>query len=404
MLPDHYATLGVAPSSRPAAIRAAYVELMRRYHPDKNPSDAHKARVRAITAAYAVLSVPDLRVSYDLERAKLVAAQSPIFMPERPPWRATPLLAAMFGLAVIALLLPFLIPPPFVPPQQTGPTSSVGVGGHEPTAQLEHGQSADRSAPVALCSSPAAAGQIKRELFLRAARLRGSDRATYERLSDYSLIRFDSPPLAKAGPSTVSCEVSVAVSLAPGVTTPSGRSAVTGKIGYLLRADGSYRDTISLITEGSIVRELATLSRASSVTADAADLSAVPEAGAVSEHAKLVEPSPSIAPRATPIQASAETQRPPQQNPSFSCRLAKSWAEMSVCSSAALAAIDRQMAFLHGTSMGRADEHQRALLLQSHARFLSLRDQCTVGSCVYSAYVAQIRGINDIMAGRQPAH
>lgn len=140
MLPDHYATLGIAPSSRPAAIRTAYVELMRRYHPDRNPSAAGAAWVRAITAAYAVLGVPDRRAAYDLKRIRMVAAAGSVFMPERPQWRLTPLLAVIFGLAVIVLLLPLLIPPPLIQPERSGPTSSVG--GRQQAAPLEQDQSA----------------------------------------------------------------------------------------------------------------------------------------------------------------------------------------------------------------------------------------------------------------------
>ena len=45
MTEDHYATLGVEPRSEAAAIRAAYLALMRRYHPDKNDSPAAVERV-----------------------------------------------------------------------------------------------------------------------------------------------------------------------------------------------------------------------------------------------------------------------------------------------------------------------------------------------------------------------
>lgn len=124
MLPDYYATLGITPSSRPAAIRAAYVELMRRYHPDLNSSAGGAVRVRAITAAYAVLGVPDRRVAYDLRRTRLVAAEGSALMPERRQWG--PFLAAAFGLALIVLVLPLLISPPLIPPERSGPTSSVG--------------------------------------------------------------------------------------------------------------------------------------------------------------------------------------------------------------------------------------------------------------------------------------
>lgn len=138
MLPDHYATLGIAPNSRPAAIRAAYVELMRRYHPDLNSSAADAARVRSITAAYSILGVPDRRAAYDLKRARLVAAEDPVSMPERPQWR--PFLGAAFGLALIVLLLPLLVPPPSNPPERSDSISSGG--GRKQAVPLKQDQTA----------------------------------------------------------------------------------------------------------------------------------------------------------------------------------------------------------------------------------------------------------------------
>ena len=46
-------------------IRAAYRALMRRYHPDADPSSEASQRAQAINAAYAVLSDPDKRARYD---------------------------------------------------------------------------------------------------------------------------------------------------------------------------------------------------------------------------------------------------------------------------------------------------------------------------------------------------
>jgi hypothetical protein len=67
-LPDHYKILGVAPDSEDIVIQAAYRALMRRYHPDKNPSEAARKRTIEINAAYAVLGDPRKRASYDAQR------------------------------------------------------------------------------------------------------------------------------------------------------------------------------------------------------------------------------------------------------------------------------------------------------------------------------------------------
>ena len=52
---DHYTTLGVPPRSEASAIRAAYLDLMRQFHPDKNDTPEAVERAHAIIAAFAVL-------------------------------------------------------------------------------------------------------------------------------------------------------------------------------------------------------------------------------------------------------------------------------------------------------------------------------------------------------------
>ena len=62
---DYYSILGVTPTSEDVVIRAAYRALMRRYHPDADPSGEAAERAQAINAAYAVLSDPEKRARYD---------------------------------------------------------------------------------------------------------------------------------------------------------------------------------------------------------------------------------------------------------------------------------------------------------------------------------------------------
>lgn len=63
---DLYAVLGVARSADEGAIRKAYRQLARRYHPDVNPGDrAAEDRFKEISHAYDVLSDPEKRRDYD---------------------------------------------------------------------------------------------------------------------------------------------------------------------------------------------------------------------------------------------------------------------------------------------------------------------------------------------------
>ena len=70
MMPDHYATLGVEPTATPAAIRAAYLGLMREYHPDRNPSGEATLRAQTIIGAFKVLGDFDRRSHYDWDRRR----------------------------------------------------------------------------------------------------------------------------------------------------------------------------------------------------------------------------------------------------------------------------------------------------------------------------------------------
>lgn len=106
MTEDYYATLGVEPRSEAAAIRAAYLALMRRYHPDKNDSPAAIERAHAIIAAFAVLGDVEKRLHYDWgrRRAAEAAAQASRSRLGRLP-RA--LIAAAVALGVgVSILMP----------------------------------------------------------------------------------------------------------------------------------------------------------------------------------------------------------------------------------------------------------------------------------------------------------
>jgi len=65
----HYQTLGVHNHSEPASIRAAYLALVKRYHPDArgNIGDTAAAELYRINIAYSVLRDPAKRAVYDAE-------------------------------------------------------------------------------------------------------------------------------------------------------------------------------------------------------------------------------------------------------------------------------------------------------------------------------------------------
>ena len=63
---DYYEVLGVDKTADDAAIKSAYRKLAKKYHPDMNPGDkTAEAKFKEASEAYAVLSDPEKRRSYD---------------------------------------------------------------------------------------------------------------------------------------------------------------------------------------------------------------------------------------------------------------------------------------------------------------------------------------------------
>lgn len=88
-----YARLGVAPSASAIEIRRAYRELSKRYHPDTTslPADIATEKFQQLNEAYATLSNPERRATYDLQigYSRLSVIQAPSGL-NRPTPRSSP--------------------------------------------------------------------------------------------------------------------------------------------------------------------------------------------------------------------------------------------------------------------------------------------------------------------------
>lgn len=67
-LPDFYAELEVEQDASPEAIKAAYLAMAKRHHPDRNEDADAMARMRRINEAYDVLRDAHRRTIYDVQR------------------------------------------------------------------------------------------------------------------------------------------------------------------------------------------------------------------------------------------------------------------------------------------------------------------------------------------------
>ncbi len=82
---DLYEILQLHPSAEPDIIQAARRRLTLRYHPDRNSSpDAAEVMLR-VNYAYEILSDPERRAAYDLNRTGLMGGNSPSIPVRTPP-------------------------------------------------------------------------------------------------------------------------------------------------------------------------------------------------------------------------------------------------------------------------------------------------------------------------------
>lgn len=248
--------------------------------------------------------------------------------------------------------------------------------------------------PEKLCADKHTYDLIKRELFRRAAQLRGSDQAAFDQLSAYAVVRMENPVMESQDDSTgaVNCSGSLSLDLPPSVAVVGGRHTLTSDVDYTIEpaADGSG-DVVLLRNADAIVTPLATLARVGQQSAAPAAQPAPgqtpteqPEANVAAPESanKVVGPKTSYAGR-----------------PSFDCSKARSSGEIAVCSDSGLSALDQNMATQYRQAIAAASPEQKALLQRTRDHFLAYRDRCPSRSCIADAYVGRMREIRDIMEG-----
>jgi uncharacterized protein YecT (DUF1311 family) len=310
--------------------------------------------------------------------------------------------------------------------------SSMWTSSDADEDKLDTAKADDRAlAPEKECAQQSTYDLIKRELFRRAAATRGGDAAEYAKLSDYALLRMQSPILRGVDEDTkrINCEGTAVLQLPPGVKVAEGGSTLSADLTYAVQpsADGTG-NAVMLGNADALTVPLATIGRRGA--APAAPIT-VPDMDPMSVEPQVPQQQPQVqqpqvqrpqqpqaprtqpvppqpraepapTPRPAPAAEPAEPARPVvgSARPSFNCRNARTRGEVAVCSDAGLASLDRQMASQFYSAMRRGDARQRALLTSTRGGFLAFRDRCRSDACVADTYRGRMREISDIMSGQ----
>ena len=254
--------------------------------------------------------------------------------------------------------------------------------------------------PEKRCASKATYDLIKRELFRRAAQLRGSDQAAYDQLAAYAVVRMENPVMEGEDSSTggVNCSGSLSLDLPPGVAVVGGRRTLMSDVDYTVQPAADETGQVVLLRNAdAIITPLATLSRVQQQPGeDALEGNEVTpgleEGNVAASESAAIEPAPPPAPAPRP--------NPYPGRPSFDCSQARSRGEIAVCSDTGLSALDLNMAKQYRRALASASSQERQLLEQTRNRFLGYRDRCRERQCVADAYLGRMREIRDIMEGR----
>ncbi|MFL6722417.1 MAG: lysozyme inhibitor LprI family protein [Sphingomonas sp.] len=255
---------------------------------------------------------------------------------------------------------------------------------------------AQQTASEKFCGTQSIYDLIKRDLFRRAAQLRGSDQVAYDKVASFSVLRMENPVLvSETKDGLIRCSGSLSLDLPPGVAVVGGRRTLSADLDYNVvpqAADGTG-PVVLLSNADAIITPLATLSR----TAQAAPQVVTPEANVVAPEAPQgVQAAPQPQP---PVQAPAPAPAPASR-PSFACASARTRGESMVCADSGLAAADRSMAVEYSRAFAVASPDQRDLLRETAHRFYAYRDRCPDRACIAAAYAGRVREIRDIVQGR----
>jgi hypothetical protein len=273
--------------------------------------------------------------------------------------------------------------------------------GREPSDRLDDeeviGSVEEPTDTAQACAAQRTYDELRRELFRKAAAIRGRDEAVFDEIARNAMLSVDRPRLVESEESLgqLRCSGTLVVVLPPGLSTGNGLSQLRGEAEYAVQAaaDGSGT-TVTLLSGESLTATLATLVRKGSAPVATQPSVAAPDVllPAPSQQVPAV-PEPQRPQQTAPTEAQRSAARP-----SFNCAYARTRGERAVCASGPLADLDRRMAAQYVAAMRDAGPREARLLQTTRDRFLAYRDRCGSDQCIADTYRGRMREIGDIMS------
>ena len=265
--------------------------------------------------------------------------------------------------------------------------------------------------PAKRCASTQTYELLKRELFRRAAQIRGNaDPALFDRIATAAALRIERPVVTSRdeGLGSIACSASATIDLPPGLAVAGGRTNLAADLAFTLQpaADGSG-DVLTFTNADAITVPLATIGRQASgggsINAAAPDGSGGVSLRPVPPTSPLPPPSATssmpVVPRplAPPVAGA-----PVATDPSFPCARARTSGEIVICRDPGLAQLDRRMAAQYHSAYVAATPRERDMLRSTAHRFYGFRDNCPDARCIANGYRGRMREIDDIMRADGP--
>ena len=388
---DHYRTLGVAATADEAVIRAVYVTLMKRFHPDRNASPETLLRAQAINEAYAVLGDPKRRAAYDDERAGMQPWDRGAALPQ-PRRRGGGASAA----AVLMLAL----------------AAAGGLYAYWPSLTQADRR---RAAAIPIASTPARCAaladpeRIREALIVRLDQAGVLDRSAAGALT---AARFDLGPATDArdlaAPGEIACLATLSITLPAAFQTASGQGAILSELHYSVSRTNPELG-VSVEPDGRLIAALSAIRHQPLARVANPMLEAD-----VSVEAEPQPPRPAVLPEPRlPRQIAAPAvERPaPRQSPTRIATV-RTPAPQSIAPKPAaperatgtddgLGGVDRQTMSFYAQSLRHADGNKRGQLARTHGAFAARLAACGNDACRRSVYLARNGEISRIMIGQR---